>query len=399
MYNKSMNNRLPRNFQLTVANAAISRFGLSAYNLVIIWVILQITGKPALAGLADSMMTFPLMLSIVVGSFVDKMWLKKELAISAAAVRVILLFLILFAIHTEKDLYIAVSIFAATFILGFTSDVIDSVRSSWMKAFLREDQYKAGSSEMSSATMIAQGAGFILSGIIIALGDVRSFLVLTLIFLISILPILAIRHARYGGSDSIQNYIKEGIKLAIGDGRIREVIIIGLIGNFIVGMAAIMFISLVQIGFRLPAIYVSMIFGVLVFGIAIGSIAGSKITGNVGRISIAMYAIVGISFFSISLVKNALLAVPPPLIAGMAMGIENVAVSTSLMRIIPVEMMARIQGAFNTFGIAATAVSSIVGGFLYQSAGRIYSFMIVGFSMILVAVLIKFMRNFSSMIY
>ncbi|PYB69010.1 MFS transporter [Thermoplasma sp. Kam2015] len=399
MYNHTLDKRMKLNFQLTIANASLSRFGLSAYNLVIIWVVLRITEKPVLAGLADSMMTFPLMLSIIVGAAVDRMWIKKELAITAALVRMMLLLLIIYSLHWGHSIYVILAIYTSTFLIGFTSDVIDSVRASWMKVFLREDQYKSGSSQLSSSTMLAQGIGFVLSGIIISLGDFRSFLCLALIFAVALFPLLGVKHSRYGGSGSIQEYIAGGVRLIIGDGRIREIILMGLIGNFLIGMAAIMFISLIEIGFGLSAVYVSMIFGVLVFGIAVGSFFASKISGKLGMISFSIYSVIGISFFSVSLVHSILLTIPPVLIAGLAMGIESVTVSTSLMRIIPSDMMARIQGAFNTFGIAATAVSSIVGGLLYQFAGKIHSFMVVGMAMILLALLIPFLRNFSKMVF
>ncbi len=55
MYNKNYINHTSRNFKLAVANSSTSMLAMSAYNLIIIWVTLKITGNTFIAGLSDSM--------------------------------------------------------------------------------------------------------------------------------------------------------------------------------------------------------------------------------------------------------------------------------------------------------------------------------------------------------
>ncbi|SMD30311.1 MFS transporter [Picrophilus oshimae] len=380
-----------------ILNSSFSRLGLSAYNLVIIWVILDITRSPVLAGLSDSMMTLPLMLSIIVGSFVDRTMIKKELAMAAMIIRISLI-LIISSLYYNVDAYIVLSIFISTFMLGFTSDIVDSVRASWTKAFLGEAQYKSGLSLMSFSSMFGEGLGFVISGIIIALGDIKSFIIINIIFIASLIPVIIIKHTGYGGTGSINEYIKNGIKFVVNDKRIKEIILIGLIVNFILGMFGILFISMIQVGFGLPAIYVSIVFGLFIFGVSIGSFTGQKIKGNIGVISVIIFAVIASALFIISILNNIIFDVFPVLIAGISIGIENVAINTSLIRIIPINMMSRIQGNFNTFTIAVTALSSVIGGLLYDYSG-FRSFMILSIPMFIMAILIKFLKNFSGMEY
>ncbi len=212
------------------------------------------------------------------------------------------------------------------------------------------------------------------------------------------IPILFIKHYRYGGSGPINEYIKKGIKFIIYDKRIREIIIVGLSVNLILGMAAIMFISLIDVTLELPAIYVSIMFCMLVFGVSIGSLIGQRIKGSLGIISILLFIFIAISFLLISFSGSAILDILPIFFVGISIGMENVTINTALIGIIPLEMIARAQGAFNTFTVAATSASSIIGGVLYKYSVS-YSFMILGIFMLIIAILIKFMRNFYNIVY
>ncbi len=245
---------------------------------MIIWVVLFITKKPVLAGLSDSMMSVPLFLSFIVGAYVDRAWSKKAIALTPGMLRFLLAVLIIVSVLSHLETFILAAIYASTFFIGFTSDVLDAARASWTKAFLNESTYKKGVSQVSSVTMVAQAAGFI-----IALGFLGAFSLIASLFLLSSVPLIAIRHEKYRGSGPINNYIKEGLSISWNDRRIREIIILSLIGNIIIWMAAIMFISLVQIELELSSVYVSAIFGMMVSGMAAGSMIGYRLSGKLGR--------------------------------------------------------------------------------------------------------------------
>lgn len=71
-------NKYPKNFTLMTANMGISRFGVSSFNLMIIWVLLYETHSPFLSGLGDGILSLPLFFSFIVGAFIDKSGNKKR---------------------------------------------------------------------------------------------------------------------------------------------------------------------------------------------------------------------------------------------------------------------------------------------------------------------------------
>ena len=61
-----------RDYKLMVANVALSRFGTSAFDLMILWVLLRLTSSPFLAGLGEGMLSLPLFFSFLLGAVVDR---------------------------------------------------------------------------------------------------------------------------------------------------------------------------------------------------------------------------------------------------------------------------------------------------------------------------------------
>ncbi len=88
----------------------------------------------------------------------------------------------------------------------------------------------------------------------------------------------------------------------------------------------------------------------------------------------------------------------PVATAGLSMGIGSVAAQTAILKAVPENIMARIQGSMNAFGIAASSVSSVIGGAIFQFASM-YSFNAVGCSMAFVDILIFIFKDFSEMEY
>jgi len=207
---------LNRSFKLTVLNSGISRFGLSAFNLMIIWVILYETKNAFLAGLGDGILSLPLFLSFLVGAYVDRTRSKKELAVAAGLVRAFFLSSILFGFYLHNVIVILLSIYSSGFILGFTSDVLNSIRASWTKEFLTQEQYKHGSSVQSVAVSVAEGIGYLSSGIFLAFGFYNSFLVILLVFLISILPVIFVRSSAKPEVKSTADSAREGLNFIRG---------------------------------------------------------------------------------------------------------------------------------------------------------------------------------------
>jgi len=370
--------KLNRSFKLTVVNSGISRFGISAFNLMIIWVILYETKNAFLAGLGDGILSLPLFLSFVVGAFIDKTRSKKKLAVVAGLARGFFLSSILFGFYVHNTIIILLSIYSSGFILGFTSDVLNSVRASWTKEFLSQEQYKQGSSVQNIAVSIAEGVGYLSSGIFLAFGFYNSFLVILLVFLISVIPVIFVKSSAKPADRSTADSAREGLDFIRRNKPIWQMISISLVTNMMFGMAGIIFISLVQLKLHLPSYYASIIFTALILGMVSGSFLAPGFKGKLGTISLIMFLVLGSLTVSMSFIDDVFILLIPVVVAGIIIGILNVLLSSALLKIVPRTLMARVQGAFNTFSLAATFSSGMIGGAIIELTSVSSSLIILG---------------------
>jgi len=390
------NTMFSRNFKLMTLNMGISRFGVSSFNLMIIWVLLYETHSPFLSGLGDGILSLPLFFSFIFGALIDKSSRKKEIAIWSGVARAVSLFTIFLGFYVNNVMLIVVSIYTSGFLIGLTSDILNSVRASWTKKFLSEEQYKSGSSIQQTVSSMAEGAGYIASGLLLVFGFLESFISMFVIFIISLVPLLIMRVEESTEGKSAMESIIEGLKFIRENKAIMQVMVIALLGNMIFGMAGILFTSLVQIHFKISPIYVSIIFFIFIVGMVIGAMFSRNVKGKVGNIAIGLYAIMGISLMSISILNNIFLIIVPALVIGFVIGIINVVLNTAILKLLPETMMARIQGAFNTFSLATTFVSGMVGGILIQLTSATESFLIIGILIIAITPLWLLFRELAS---
>lgn len=390
------NTMFSRNFKLMTLNMGISRFGVSSFNLMIIWVLLYETHSPFLSGLGDGILSLPLFFSFIFGALIDKSSRKKEIAIWSGVARAVSLFTIFLGFYVNNVMLIVVSIYTSGFLIGLTSDILNSVRASWTKKFLSEEQYKSGSSIQQTVSSMAEGAGYIASGLLLVFGFLESFISMFVIFIISLVPLLIMRVEESTEGKSAMESIIEGLKFIRENKAIMQVMVIALLGNMIFGMAGILFTSLVQIHFKISPIYVSIIFFIFIVGMVIGAMFSRNVKGKVGNIAIGLYAIMGISLMSISILNNIFLIIVPALVIGFVIGIINVVLNTAILKLLPETMMARIQGAFNTFSLAATFISGMVGGILIQLTSATESFLIIGILIIAITPLWLLFRELAS---
>lgn len=384
-----------KNFQYSIINSGLSRLGFSIFNLSTIWIILYITHSPLLSGIADGLMSAPLFLSFIVGAYIDKFTKKKILSYISSVIRSLSIIFIIIAVYLNNDLMIIITIYLAAFIIGFTSDILNSIRSVWLKQFLTEDQYKKGVGLSNSVYSLAEGIGYILSGLLLTLGLIGVFSAITIIFIISIIPLLMIKvqEKKLPESFEIKSSIKEGIIYIIKTNVLWQVMIIAFLGNFIFGMGGIIFVSLVQIVYKVSAVYVSLIFVSIIGGIVFGSILGPKIKGKAGKISIFSYVLLGMLLSSVYFIRNIYLIFIPSILIGIIIGIINVLLGSNIFKIIPEHLVARVQGAFSTFSVAIVSLSGFIGGALAQFIGILNTFLFLGLLIVFISPLFLFFKD------
>ena len=383
-----------KNFKLTVSNLAISRVGTSAFSLMILWITLQLTHIPAIAGLADGMFTLPLFFSFFVGSFVDRSRNKKMVAIIASVLRSVSIFLLFIAVSTHVLAVIVFFIFLCVVIMGFTSDISNSVRAIWEKVFLKEEEYQKGSAWMMGIGSLAEMAGFITSGIFIYIGFLRGISALFVVLAASIIPIIfIIQKPDQRERQSVKSDMKEGLKFLKETKILQQMIFLMIIANLAVAMMGIAFTVLVEEIFKLNSVYFSIVFVLVSLGIVLGSIPGSKVKGKLGVIIIPLLIVTGAMFASIAFLHSIYLTYIPVVIIGFCVGMINPPAESVLIKRIPEEMMARTIGIVNTMGVSVTFFSGTIGGLIIQFTSIFYLFLIIGALVILSGFGIVFMKE------
>lgn len=402
MYNpssdvKSTGKKLPRGFKLMVASGFTSRMGTTAFSISVLWITLDLTNSALFAGLADGLFTLPLIFSFFFGALIDRSRKKKNLAIISTLVRASAIMLILLAIMVHGYFLIIALIYSCVVVTGMMSDILNSIRSVWTKTFLEEEQYQKGTSLSTGFYSMAEGIGFALSGVLLYFGYWDTMFLLAAMFVISVIPIIFINEkADEGKTINVTNIgadILDGIRFIRRNRSLTQLIIIMIFANFVIAMVGIGFTFMIEKVLILPAFYLSAIFIALSAGIGLGAIPGGYVRGTLGVVVAPLLSIIGIVFISLIVTKNIFFLMVLVFIIGFAIGAINPAVGTVFIRKVPVEKMARIQGAVNTFALSATFLSGTIAGIIIQFTSINLLFVIIGIATVIVGIAFIFMRD------
>ncbi len=361
--------KIGRNFHLVTINTGLSTVGTSAFSLAVIWITLSITGSPVISGFADGMGALPLFLSFAFGAYIDGLVSKKNIAIISSILRAAVILALLVAVISSSLILEVVSIYSVAFVVGLTSDILNSARASWTKQFLTDEQYQKGSALMQSVTSLAQSLGFVGAGVLILFGLEFAIYSFAIILAISALPLFFLKNESVesiSNEESIGSSIASGLKFIFSNNSLRAIILLSLVSNLAFGTLGILMAFEVDEKFALPAIYFTAFFLSLTMGIFAGSALGSKVKGKVGPYTVIMLILVGSALVLIGFVQNMLLSYPISFAIGFILGVTNVLIMTAMVKIVDQEMMGRTMGAINTFAISMTFLSGAIGGVLIR---------------------------------
>ncbi len=373
--------RIDSNFKLMSIHTGIARTGTSAFSIAILWLALSLTGSPVAAGFADSMFSLPLFLSFVFGAYIDNLSSKRNLAVISSSVRAGSILILFIPMMYDSFLVRVLAIYTISFLLGMTSDILNSIRSSWSKQFLDETQYKKGTSLLQTATSMAQGCGFAISGILLSIGVSSTIYVLSLLFLASTIPLAIIKDRTANSvhaADSIGSSIASGLRYIKESNALKAIIVITLFVNLAFGTVGIFFAYLIDYSFQLPAYYYGFLFVFLTVGLAAGSVAASGIRGKIGFYNSLLVASIGILLLSMSFFRSVYPDYALVFLIGIMIGMVNVISQTGILKIVRQDMIARVYGAFSTFGLGITFLSGGIGGLLIDYLTLSWSFVLIG---------------------
>ncbi len=372
---------LSRNFKLLTATGAISRTGVAGFQIAVIWIALLITRSSILAGLADGIAVLPLFFSFVLGAYVDRLTSKKSLAIVVSLARVFSIFGLFIAFLVNVLLIETISIYVVAFVIGLSTDIMNSTSASWSKQFLGAQQYQSGVTLLQSLGAVAEGIGYAFSGVFLILGLNFAVYSFAIIFSVAIIPIFLMKGERttvVSSESSMNSSIKSGLEYVFGDKRLRGLVIIILPINLAFGTLGIFMAFLIQDQFRLSVIYFTTLALSLTSGVIFGSVIGSTAKGKLGLYSILTILPTGLLLFLVGIIKSVYPDFAITFVIGILIGVINVVINTALIKIVDQEMMGRVSGVIKTFGVSLTFLSGTIGGVLIQVLTLQGSFFAIG---------------------
>ena len=130
-----------------------------------------------------------------------------------------------------------------------------------------------------------------------------------------------------------------------------------------------------------------------ILGLIVGSFVANKIRGKLGVISMVIFFFTGALIALVSFLNSIFFVMIPAVVIGILVGIANVIYGASMLHIVSQEFMARISGAFNTFSVAATFSSGMLGGAIIQLTSVSDSFLVVGGFVMASVILWPFFRE------
>jgi len=373
----------------------ISRVASTTYALSVIWIALSLTRSPLLAGLSEGLLSLPLIFSFAVGAFVDSYQNRKLLMVLSSLARVFAPVTLLVSFGFDWPEGIAILISLCSLIIGFTSDIVNSVTAVWTKTLLSDSVYKKGVSVSQLMMNVSQAVGIVLTGVFLTLGSHLTIYLIQALFFLSLLPLFLINPNYEERSQNRKSLlpIVEGFRFIGSSKPLVQLIILGFIANFGGSMIDVLISVDIKQRLGLPAYYLSLvIFAVLVGGI-IGSIIGSRLRIRLGTILTSSLILSGTMLGLIGMLSSPLHMVPLLLLIGLLLGISNVGINTSVLKIVQRDYVARFLGAFNTFAQAITFASGPIAGLLIQISGVEFTFFLVGFIVFLSGTSVLLMKE------
>lgn len=302
------------------------------FNILLPWLVLTLTGSPFITGIADGLISIPLLFSFIVGTFVDRQATKKALFV-ISMVGIALSFLIMGS-AIDQGLYLEkiALIFIATLVIGFFDDIQDSVSSFFDKALLQENQIKKGMSLRRSVLTISTLIGYVASAFFISNGFY--FTILSLV-VFSLLPAAIIAPMKYERTPLNK---EEKFRYSLMSGTILSSRFKGFGGRYLIG-----------------SIFLT---GLMFLGI--------------------FYTASIKSYYPIDLLI---------LLSGFLSGVINVFVNGAILKNTPKDMMARIFGSVKTLFVGFSFLSGAIAGILLSFITAPFIFVLVAAAFIFMGLL------------
>lgn len=370
-----------RDYLLLWSGQTVSTLGSGISTIAFPFLILGLTGSPALAGIAGALRSLPYILfSLPVGALIDR-WDRKWVMILCDAGRAIALGSIPFAV-VLGHLTIA-HLFVVTFVEGALFVFFDLAEVACLPRVVRPEQLPAATGQNQATIEIAGLLSSPLGGLLYSTSRLLPFLVDALSYGASVISLFAIT-TRFQGERSTTTRrlgaeIREGVVWLWTHPLIRSMALLTGGNNFVFAGAPLIIIVLAQHQGATPLV-TGLIFSLFSVGGIIGSLLGTTIQK---RFTFAQVIIAVV-------VSNAVLwplyALAPTLLIVGVIGallfvlnpIYNVVQISYRLTLIPDALQGRVNSVFRLLAFGFQPLGAAFAGILLQQMGPQRTILIYG---------------------
>lgn len=362
-----------RNFRLYFVGQGISILGSWLQQVALSWLVYRLTGSTALLGVTAFLAMIPqLVVGPLAGPWIDRhdkrrMLILVEIALSAQALAL--------AVLTWTGMIGPGLIVAMSAVLGVLSAIETPLRQSLLGSLVagrREDLTNA----VALNAMIYNIGRFVgppIAGLLVGLtSEAFCFALNTLSFFALVLALLAMRvEARPRASGSAAAVFREGIRYALENYAIRNLLALLAISNFTASCYAVLLPVLAKETFHGDATTLGWLWGVAGCGSMASTLviaARRSLPGTVnaafGGALISMLALTVVAFspwFALTLVAMAAL--------GFGMVVTNVGTNAIIQSIVPEQLCGRIVSLFTAIRFGLDALGGLAAGLAAERLG------------------------------
>ena len=369
-----------RSYKLLFSATTVSNLGDGVSAVAFPWLATLITRDPILIGLVAFATRLPwFLLSIPAGAIVDR-GDRRRLIVGADWVRMVLtlavvglIFLVpAFPPPSGEVVYILLLALLA-FLLGTAEVLRDNAAQTLLPSVVEKDQLEKANGQLWSAEQVAgQFIGPPLAGLLIALAVPAPFLLDAATFGLAALAVGAISMARREAA--ARKPIMDDIREAWGWMRqhpmvLRVAVVLGVMnGAHMLAFTMLVLVAQERLGLA------SFGFGLLLTagaaGGVVGGLFGPHVIDRIGRLAAVRLALVlfPTAFLVVALSSNVYVVAVALFFESFAALLWNIVTVSWRQRIIPDDLLGRVNSIYRFFGWGMTPIGALAGGVLVSLA-------------------------------
>jgi MFS family permease len=369
-----------RSYKLLLSATAVSNLGDGVSALAFPWLATLITRDPVLIALVAFATRLPwFLMSIPAGAIVDRSdrqklvlradWLR--MALTVAVIGLILTIPAFPPLSGEMFYILILSGFA--FLLGTAEVLRDNAAQTLLPSVVEKDQLETANGQLWTAEQVmGQFVGPPLAGFLIALAVPAPFILDALTFAVAALAVAAmqLKQRDIPPRRPMREDLAEGWAwMRTHPMVLRVAVMLGVMnGASLLGLTMLVLISQERLG--LSAFGFGMIMTAGAAGGVTGGLLGPKLIARIGRVAALKLAL---ALFPIAFVAIALTA--SPYVVAVALFFEslaallwNIVTVSWRQRIIPDDLLGRVNSIYRFFGWGLTPVGALAGGVIVAAS-------------------------------